>query len=213
MSGLNAPGPKPVFVAIVGGSGSGKSWLAGRLEKALAGLAARLSQDDFYRDRSYLAPSRRRLINFDHPRAIDWAELERALHSLRIRGRTEVPRYDFTTHCRLPNTRLLAAKPVVLVEGLWLLRRPSVRRLFALRIFIDCAARTRLRRRISRDQRCRGRTARSIREQFGATVEPMHRRFVLPQAAHADIVLRSRCDSKTVHQLASHIRSLTGASR
>src|SRR5689334_19369399 len=43
---------KPLLVAIVGGSGSGKTWLAKKLQAALGDRAARLSLDDFYRDRS-----------------------------------------------------------------------------------------------------------------------------------------------------------------
>ena len=44
----------PVHVAVVGGSGSGKTWLAEKLAAALAPRAARLSLDDFYRDLSAL---------------------------------------------------------------------------------------------------------------------------------------------------------------
>ncbi len=41
----------PRFVAIVGGSGSGKSWLATRLKEHFGDQAASVSLDDFYRDR------------------------------------------------------------------------------------------------------------------------------------------------------------------
>jgi ABC-type glutathione transport system ATPase component len=53
----------PVHVAVVGGSGSGKTWLAEKLAAALAPRAERLSLDDFYRDLSQLPlaePQRRR---------------------------------------------------------------------------------------------------------------------------------------------------------
>src|SRR5690242_2948494 len=40
----------PLLVAIVGGSGAGKTWLAKKLHAALDPDAAHFSLDDFYRD-------------------------------------------------------------------------------------------------------------------------------------------------------------------
>jgi uridine kinase len=197
----------PVLVAIVGGSGAGKSWLAERLETALAGQATRLALDDFYRDRSYLSLAQRTRINYDHPRAIDWAGFERVLRCLRA-GRTPcVPRYDFATHSRLKERRRLQPKPIVLVEGLWLLRRPALRRSFTLRLFLQCATRTRLQRRLARDKQSRGRTEGSVRAQFRDMVEPMHRKFVEPQARWADVVLPEECGAQQVEQIAAALRA------
>src|SRR5439155_9499390 len=123
----------PFLVAIVGGSGSGKTWLAEKLQAALAGKAARLSLDDFYRDRSHVAPARRAKINFDNPGAIDWAGFERVLRECAAGKAASLPCYDFKTHCRLRTSKRLPPRPVILVDGLWLLRRPSLRRLFGLR--------------------------------------------------------------------------------
>jgi uridine kinase len=197
-----------LIVAIVGGSGSGKTWLAEQLQRALGKRAARLSLDDFYRDRSHLSPLRRRLVNFDHPRAIDWNVLEQALLRFLRRGRTQIPSYDFATHCRRTKGHVLAAKPVLLLEGLWLLRRASIRRLFTLSIFLDCPASTRLQRRIERDRISRGRTESSVTQQFSNVVQPMHQRYVLPQLSVADIVLRKPCDPGTVRALERRILSL-----
>ena len=47
------------LIAIVGGSGSGKTWLAGRLAEEFGGEAGRLSLDDFYLDLSHLPPAER----------------------------------------------------------------------------------------------------------------------------------------------------------
>ncbi|MDE3083863.1 MAG: uridine kinase, partial [Verrucomicrobiota bacterium] len=128
------------LVAVVGGSGSGKSWLVGRLQKLLGEKACQLSLDNFYRDRSRLPPSRREKINFDAPKAIDWESAERVLRDLRAGHPSRVPRYDFITHSRLSDRELWQPKPLVLVEGLWLFWRTQVRRLFDLKIFLDCAA-------------------------------------------------------------------------
>src|SRR4051794_20374770 len=126
----------PFLIAIVGGSGAGKSWLAERMQLELGDSAVRLSLDDFYRDRSHLPSQRRLRLNFDHPRAIDWAAFEDVLRDCVAGRTTRIPQYDFATSSRLPGTKTLRPKPLVLVEGLWLLRRPSVRRFFQLCLFI-----------------------------------------------------------------------------
>ena len=195
-----------MLVAIVGGSGSGKSWLADKLAAVLAPDAARLSLDDFYRDRSHLSPARRARLNFDHPRAIDWPALEAVLRKCSQGRAVPLPCYDFKTHCSGPGRRILKPERIILVDGLWLLVRPSIRSSFAFKIFLDCDARTRFRRRLARDRRERGRTKASVREQFRETVEPMHRRYVAPQAKYADIVLRGERAPADVRRLVAVLR-------
>ena len=197
---------EPLLVAIVGGSGAGKTWLAKKLRAALDPDAAHFSLDDFYRDCSRIRPERRVKINFDHPRTIDWFTMEKVLGDLRAGRGAHLPRYDFKTHCRVRAKDALAHKPVVLVDGLWLLHRRSLRRVFSLKIFIDCPARTRRGRRLLRDLRSRGRTRASILEQLKNTVEPMHARFVAPQQKWADIVLRHNFGAADVRKLARQLR-------
>jgi uridine kinase len=197
-------------VAIVGGSGSGKSWLANKLATKLQPRPVRLSLDDFYRDRSHLSTGRRGRLNFDHPSAIDWTGFEETLRGL-LAGRTvRVPCYDFATHSRLPNTRQLKPKPVIVTDGLWLLNRRSLKRLFGLRVYIDCASRTRLNRRLARDRVARGRTEASIRRQFHTTVEPMHRKYVAPQKERANFVLKEKFGMRELRLLKSAIKALRG---
>jgi len=199
---------RPVMVAIVGGSGSGKSWLADRLAEHLGGDVTRISQDDFYHDRSHLSPARRARINYDHPRAIDWVRLEAVLRDCLAGRVATVPKYDFATHSRHPAESRLHPARFILVDGLWLLHRRSTRQLFDLTVFIKCPAKTRLIRRLARDVASRGRTRASVQEQFLATVEPMHARFVAPQSRHARLVLTPPIGSGIVHQLAGQLAGL-----
>lgn len=199
---------KPVkLVAIIGGSGSGKSWLAQQLRTKLAPKAACLSLDDFYLDRSHLTPAQRARLNFDHPRAIDWKRLTATLRTLRAGRSTRVPIYDFTTHCRRLQHRLLKPKPVLLVEGLWLLHRRELRRLFDLGIFLNASMSLRLKRRMARDTSERGRPPSSVLRQFRETVEPMHRKYVAPQAKWAELVVPGTCSPKHVARIAQTIRT------
>jgi uridine kinase len=197
---------QPLLVAIVGGSGSGKSWLADKLQAALTPNAGRLSLDDFYRDHSHLSPAQRERINFDKPAAIDWPAFERVLNSCLRLKKTRIPRYDFSTHCRLPRSKILNPRPIMLIDGLWLLRAAQIRKLFTVRIFIDAPMRLRLRRRLARDVTGRGRSAKSVRDQFRKTVEPMHRRFVLPQIQWAGVVLEGDWGNHEVTKLTAVMR-------
>ena len=197
---------QPLFVAIVGGSGSGKSWLADKLQSALGHKAGRLSLDDFYRDRSHSSPAQRAKINFDRPSAIDWPTFERVLNGCIHWRETPVPCYDFRTHCRLPSSRVLKPKPIMLVDGLWLLRFPRIRKFFGFRIFLDIPMKLRLRRRLARDVMARGRSRSSILEQFRKTVEPMHRKFVLPQIGWSDFVLKCNQSDRKIAEFATLLR-------
>jgi uridine kinase len=195
----------PLLVAIVGGSAAGKTWLADQLQSLLGNKAARLSLDDFYRDRSHLSPNRRARLNFDHPRAIDWPCVEQTFEDFLAGRPATVPSYDFATHSRKPDAHILPPKPVLLVDGLWLLHRRALRKLFALSIFVDCPASTRLSRRIARDVRARGRSSESVRRQFLETVEPMHQLHVAPQARWAHVCLCTPVKKAELHRIAEQL--------
>jgi len=201
------------LVAVVGGSGSGKTWLADHLQKSIGNGVGRLSLDDFYLDRSHLPPARRERINFDHPNAIDWPLVEKSLKACRAGRSFRVPRYDFTTHTRVPRRETFHPWPLNIVEGLWLLLRPSVRACFSLRLFIECPVRVRLARRLSRDAAERGRSHESVRRQFWETVAPMHERHVTPQAKWAHFVLESPPRSDRVLQLVDLLKTLKNSGK
>ncbi len=196
------------LVAIVGGSGAGKTWLAQRLAALLPDQALSLSLDDFYRDRSHLSMKRRDRLNFDHPAAIDWPVLTQTLAQCHD-GATAlaIPRYDFATHSRLEGAAVRPVKPVIVVDGLWLFHRPVLRSFFDLKIFIECPAGLRLLRRIERDMLERGRMASSVAEQFKTTVLPMHDRYVQPQAKWADALLQSPLTDGDVTRLAIRVKT------
>src|SRR6186713_1367411 len=198
---------KPQLIAVVGGSGAGKTWLANKLQTAFGKNVTRLSLDDFYRDRSRLPVKRRSTINFDHPRAIDWKNVERVLKKFANGKAAHLPRYDFTVHERKSKGEFVKPKCLIIMDGLWLLRRPVVRRFFSCRIYIDCPRRLRLHRRLSRDLLERGRNRASVSKQFLRQVLPMHERFVASQSRWANILLTQPGPNR-IHQLTSKIKTL-----
>jgi uridine kinase len=176
------------LIAIIGGSGSGKTWLSNKLLHIFGPLACHIAQDNFYKDCSNLPEQERKKINFDHPSALDWARFETTLQDCREGRLTSIPQYDFVTHTRTGENREFRPKPLVIVDGLWLLTRANIRRFFNFCIFLRCSERIRLVRRIQRDIVERGRTRAVIIQQFKGTVSPMHRLFVEPQQRWAHLV-------------------------
>jgi uridine kinase len=200
--------PRVQLIAVAGGSGAGKGWLISRLCELLDGRAAHLQLDDFYRDRSHLPPRRRARLNFDAPHAIDWDWAVRVLRACRAGQTTNVPRYDFATHCRLTTGQPWEPRPVVFVDGLWLLRPPAVRQLFDLKLYLDAPTEVRRTRRLARDVAERGYSASMVEERLRTFVEPMHDRYVEPQKRWADLVLSEPFQAVELGKLASRLWAL-----
>ena len=189
------------FIAITGGSGSGKSWLTAELIEGLGCEASHLSLDDFYLDLGHLPPAARAEVNFDDPAAIDWDALREVLACLERGEPAQLPRYDFVSHTRHPVTRPLARARFIVLDGLWLLHHAWLRDKLALSVFVDCPEAERLRRRVARDVTTRGRTHDSVLRQFTNHVQPMHARFVEPQRHWATHCVTSPVPPHTHAQL------------
>lgn len=208
MSGRHPRRGRVALVAIAGGSGSGKTWLARALQRRLRPHAGLLSLDDFYRDLSHLPLARRARTNFDSPAAIDWRAFGAALRAIRRGEAPVLPRYDFARHTRSSRSRRWRKRRIVVIEGLWPWVKPRLRALFALRIFREAGAGTRFARRLRRDVRERGRTPDDVRRQWDAQVEPSYARHVAPQRASADLVLGAALSPAQVAAVARRLRAL-----
>lgn len=191
----------PCILLIAGGTGAGKSRLAGRLAATLGpDTVTILNADDYYRDLSDLTEPERHLLNFDHPDALDWPLLCQHLAALRAGRAIDRPVYDFTCHCRTGHCLHIPPTPLIVAEGILLLSRPDVCALGAVRVFIDVPADIRLARRLQRDISERGRNADSVIEQYLRSVRPMHAQFVEPSRKNAHLVLHSADDTTPVLQ-------------
>lgn len=190
MSAASARHPAPLLVGIAGGSGSGKSSLAGTLVTTLGpAQAARLAHDAYYRDRATLPAPARAALDYDMPEAFDQTLFLDHLAALRAGRPVRPPVYCFATHRRTGHATPVAPRPIVIVEGILLLWDPAARAALDLRIYLDAPERVRLERRLARDVAERGRTADDVLAQFASTVREAHRTYVEPTRAMADLVL------------------------
>ena len=177
-------------VGVAGGTGSGKSTIAQRIVEALGPeVVLVLQHDNYYRDRPQISYDERGTLNFDHPDALETSLLVRHLEALRRGEAIEVPAYDFTTHRRLAETTRAEPTAIVVVEGILVFAEPALRALLDLKLFVDTPSDIRAFRRIRRDLEHRGRDFTSIRDQYYATVRPMHLQFVEPSKAYADLII------------------------
>ena len=179
-----------LVIGVAGGTGSGKTTIAHKLAEALPeGSASVIEHDSYYRDHSDLLLEQRQLLNYDHPDALESDLLARHLAQLRAGQAVEVPIYDFRTHSRRHNTRHVEPTPVIVVEGILTLVETNLREQLDIKIFVDTDADIRVFRRIRRDLEERGRSFSSVRDQYYATVRPMHIQFVEPSKHWADLII------------------------
>jgi uridine kinase len=182
----------PFLIGIAGGTGSGKTTMAQKIQDAFPNHSVLICQDSYYKDLPHLSLQERSKMNFDHPNSLDFELMRDHLLDL-IEGRAiEQPIYNFQTHSREKTNRRVEPAQVIIVEGILLFAALEVRDLFNLKIFIDTDDDIRLLRRVERDMAERGRSFDGIKEQYLTTVKPMHDAFVEPSKQYADVIVPMR---------------------
>ena len=199
---------KVKFLGITGGAASGKTTIAQHLLKNLNERISVLQFDRYYRDQGHLAAEHRALVNYDHPDSLDHELLVKHLDSLSEGTSIDAPIYDFVTHTRTQQTEKIEPKEFVIVDGILIMAFAEIMERLTFKVFIDTPDETRLKRRITRDMDERGRTEESVRKQFGASVLPMHKKFVEPFRDSTQLIIDGLEDpSKSVAKLISFIDS------
>ncbi len=181
---------RPLIVGIAGGTGSGKTTVANKLAAAMPpGRCANIEHDAYYRDQTHLSFEDRVRTNYDHPASLESSLLALHLAELRAGNAVEAPIYDFAEHTRSAKTRRIAPARLIIVEGILVFAEAELREQMDIKIFVDTDADIRLIRRIRRDIEARGRTFQSVRDQYYATVRPMHIEYVEPTKRWADLIV------------------------
>ncbi|MCK4578181.1 MAG: uridine kinase [Candidatus Marinimicrobia bacterium] len=181
---------RAVLIGMAGGTGSGKTSIAETLKNEVGrDEVVVLDQDAYYQDLSDMPLEEREMVNFDHPDSIDFGKMKADLQTLLSGQSVEVPVYDYSTHTRKAETRLIANHRLIILEGILVLVDPDIRDLMDIKIFIDTASDVRFIRRMTRDVKKRSRSFESVVEQYYRTVRPMHDQFVEPSKRYADLII------------------------
>ncbi|WP_340020837.1 uridine kinase [Paenibacillus sp. FSL K6-1096] len=180
-----------LIIGIAGGTGSGKTTVARSvIDRLGSDKVTFISQDNYYKDHSYLSMAERGAINYDHPLAFDNDLLIEHLNCLKTGQAAFAPVYDFTIHARsTEKTVSLAPNNIVILEGLHVLSDEKLREQLNIKVFVDTDPDVRILRRVLRDIEERGRTIRSIHTQYLTTVKPMHEAFIEPSKKYADLII------------------------
>ena len=179
-----------MVVGIAGGTGAGKSTLATLvLENLGRDKIAHLPHDAYYHLLKDMPLEERAKINYDHPDSLETELLVAHILQLKKGHAVDMPVYDFTIHNRKEETVRVEPRQVILVEGILIFVEKSLRELFDMKIYVDTDPDIRFIRRLTRDIEERGRTMRSVINQYLKTVRPMHLDFVESSKRYADIIV------------------------
>ena len=179
-----------LIIGIAGGTGSGKTTVVQQIINELPETEVGvISQDSYYRENHNLSFEERALINFDHPRAIDFELLVKHLTALKKGEIIEQPVYSFVTHNRTDDSIITHPRKVMIVEGILILANAELREMFDVKIFVHADSDERLIRRLKRDIAERGRDMEEVLVRYQTTLKPMHQQFIEPTKAYADIII------------------------
>jgi len=202
---------KPIMIGIAGGSGSGKTTIARKIQERCGSLSTLLFQlDHYYRDLAHLDPTERDKINFDHPDSLEMNLLAKHVEMLANGQPIDRPTYEFASHTRSSKVARLEPTDVIIVDGIFALFSQEIRRHLACSIFVDVSDDVRFIRRLRRDVDERGRTNDGVIKQYLASVKPMHDQFVAPTKYQADLVVQwDNYNERTIDMLTKMIFSKT----
>ena len=187
---VNKENEKPLLIGIAGGTGSGKTLVSNRIYEELGSKqVAIIEQDSYYRDHSDIPIDDRNNRNFDHPNAFDFDLMRNQVEKLMEGKAVKVPIYDYKTHTRKKQRRIIKDHVVIILEGILTLFDPGIRAMMDIKVYIDTPSDTRFIRRLNRDTNERGRDIESVVKQYQESVRPMHEQFVEPTKAYADIII------------------------
>ncbi|PIR15104.1 MAG: uridine kinase [Elusimicrobia bacterium CG11_big_fil_rev_8_21_14_0_20_64_6] len=206
----NSPSQPPIIVGVAGGSGSGKSRLAKAIAAAFPDQTVVVCHDWYYRHNGHLDEAASLKLNFDHPRSLETALMCRHLDQLVAGKAIDAPIYDYATHSRLKETRRIEPRPLIILDGILVLREKSLRDRMAVSVYIETPDDIRLMRRVRRDCTERRVDLNETLRLYEEFVRPMHKRFVEPSSHHATWIWSQLDDKRFPDLLISDLKRRLG---
>ena len=185
------------ILALIGGSGSGKSTVLDGLRNHFGERAAVLSLDNYYRPKSELPVDENGETNFDMPVVIDDETMVSDIDVLRAGKSIHLSTYTYNRDVMKSETITIDPAEWLIVEGLFAMAYPAMEERVDLVGYIDASPETRLARRIARDGSERGYTQDEVRYQWKNHVRPADIQFIEPWKTKADVVVDNEKDWKS----------------
>jgi len=185
------------ILALIGGSGSGKSTVLDGLRNHFGERAAVLSLDNYYRPKSELPVDENGETNFDMPVVIDDETMVSDIDVLRAGKSIHLSTYTYNRDVMKSETITIDPAEWLIVEGLFAMAYPAMEERVDLVGYIDASPETRLARRIARDGSERGYTEDEVRYQWKNHVRPADIQFIEPWKTKADVVVDNEKDWKS----------------
>jgi uridine kinase len=184
------------IIGVAGGSGSGKTTFAKKVQTLLEDKNSQiLSMDSYYLN---VLPDEIQTSkgnpNFDHPGAFDWKLLGTHIADLKVGKSIECPVYDFKTNSRQEKTVSITPNQIIIFEGIFALFDKEIRNLMDIKCFLHVDSDIRFTRRLHRDVQERGRSLDSVISQYYETVRPMYQKYLDPQKQFADFTVGEETD-------------------
>ncbi|KEY19727.1 uridine kinase [Kaistella antarctica] len=179
-----------LVIGIAGGTGSGKTTVVNKILQQLNTEGVNvLSQDNYYHDNPNLTLQEREVLNYDHPKSIDFDLLIKHVKALKSGDAIEQPLYSFVTHSRTGDHVSIEPRNVLIVEGILVLTNSELLKEYDLKVFVHADSDERLIRRIRRDTQERGRDLQEVLHRYQTTLKPMHQEFIEPSKNEADLIV------------------------
>jgi uridine kinase len=192
-------------IGIAGGSGVGKSTVSYALVDKYPEKYEIINLDDYQKLKSSSDLPTVDEINWDHPDAILWDDLKKDIKALskgkdvHIQVWAHRSNPDYHLHGKmLPRT--LKPKPILIVEGYLALYKDLIKE-YDKTFYLELDEESRSKRR--RDARGGKDTIIGHDQYVDKVLKPMHRMYVEPTKAKADIIIE--VSGKTVDQIAEFI--------
>ena len=177
------------ILALIGGSGSGKSTVLNGLQAHFGERVAVLSLDNYYRPKSELPVDENGETNFDLPEVINHLDMIRDIDQLRRGEPITLETYTYNRDVMQSEKVVISPAEWLVVEGLFAMAYPEMEERVDVLGFIDAPAEVRLQRRIERDGSERGYTEEEVRYQWQNHVRPADIAFIEPWKQKADVIV------------------------
>lgn len=172
---------------ITGGTCSGKTTEAKRLEEIFNTIVSQVPQDNYFKDLKDI-PKNRNGYLMDSPNAFYIDEYIQDVRQFLSIGQIAIPNYDISKNKRINKNLVIKSGRINIFEGLHtisLLNNLENK----LTIFIDTPTQVCLERRIKRDKTNYGIDDDAVRKYFESCILPLSKTYINPQKDKADVII------------------------